>query len=90
MPAPAVARFMLICTAGGRDLWLFSNNKFLSSFGKSNSFWIDKCTAIPPNFCFLHQMEDSKQCITDICMMLSCMVQKCGGKNKIGLSNDLV
>lgn len=91
MLVPAVARFILICTAGGRDLCLLSNNKLLSPFGKTNFFWNDKYTSTPPHFYFLHQMEDSKQCITDIFMMLNCMAQKHGGEKKtLNLSRGLV
>lgn len=78
MPVPAVARFMFFCTAGGSDLWLFSNRKLL--IWKDQFLCNEKCAYIPPHLYFLHQMEDSKQGITDICMMLNCMVQKCGGK----------
>lgn len=81
MPVPAVARFMFFCTAGGSDLWLFSNRKLLSSFGKTNFFAMRNALIYHHIFIFFTKWKILNRAIQiSICMMLNCMVQKCGGK----------
>lgn len=81
---------MNACSCSGKvHVFLYSWRKSPVAFLQQETsllIWKDqflcneKCAYIPPHLYFLHQMEDSKQGITDIYMMLNCMVQKCGGK----------